>query len=131
VNGVLLDTHIWLWVLSDDGRLTRGLRRAINGDADRSWLSPISIWEVGLLAERSRVKLDAPLRMWVRDALARVPLREASVTNEVATTFHEIALRERDPADLFLAATALVYDLTLLTVDPNLTEADWVPTRSR
>ena len=43
MNGVLLDTHIWLWVLFDDPRLTRGLRRAISADADRSWLSPISI----------------------------------------------------------------------------------------
>lgn len=94
------------------------------------WLSPVCIWEVGLLVERRRLTLDAPLRSWVAEATAQLPLREAPVTSEVATRYHEVALRERDPADRFLAATALSYDLTVLTVDPNLTEADWLPTRS-
>jgi PIN domain nuclease of toxin-antitoxin system len=131
VNGLLLDTHIWLWTLSDDRRLTRGLRRAITAERARSWLSPISIWEIGVQVERGRMKLNAPLRSWVSNALAQIPLREAPITNEVGITVHEIQLRNRDPADYFLAATALVYDLTLLTVDSNLTDATWLRTRSR
>jgi PIN domain nuclease of toxin-antitoxin system len=40
-------------------------------------------------------------------------------------------LPHRDPADHFLAATTLVYDLTLITVDGRLTQATWLPTRSQ
>jgi PIN domain nuclease of toxin-antitoxin system len=53
------------------------------------------------------------------------------MTGEVALVSHELALRHRDPADRFLAASALVYDLTLLTVDERLRRARWLPTRSR
>lgn len=43
----------------------------------------------------------------------------------------EIDLGHRDPADHFIAATAIVYELTLLTVDQRLTKARWLTTRSR
>jgi PIN domain nuclease of toxin-antitoxin system len=49
----------------------------------------------------------------------------------VAVTSREIELPHQDPADHFLAATALVYDLELLTVDTHLADAEWLPTRSR
>jgi len=52
------------------------------------------------------------------------------MNQEVALTSLELALPHRDPTDHFLAATALVYDLTLMTVDGHLCEADWLSTRS-
>ncbi len=132
MNGFLVDTHIWLWHVLADSRLPQGLRRLIDRTPpERRWLSPVSIWEVGLLAERGRFELDAPLREWTSDALSSTPMREATLTTDVAIRSHEITLAERDPADRLLAATASVYDLTLVTVDPNLTRERWLPTRSR
>jgi len=71
------------------------------------------------------------MRSWLAEALERVPLKEAPLTYEVAIQTSELAFAHRDPADRFLAATALVYGLTLITVDPDLVEAEWLPTRSR
>jgi PIN domain nuclease of toxin-antitoxin system len=70
------------------------------------------------------------LRRWVAQAYERFPRKEAPLTHEVALTSHEITLSHRDPADHFLAATTLVYDLTWMTVDRRLTQATWVPTPS-
>lgn len=131
MNGFLLDTHIWLWHAFGDERLSPALRRLVDRTSDRRWLSPVSIWEVGLLAERGRVDLETPVRTWVTDALANTPMREAPLTTDVAIRSHEITLAERDLADRLLAATASVYDLTLITVDPNLTRERWLSTRSR
>jgi PIN domain nuclease of toxin-antitoxin system len=84
-----------------------------------------------MLDERGRVRLTSASRAWVEQAVQSFPLREAPMTGEVALVSHELALRHRDPADRFLAASALVYDLTLLTVDERLRRARWLPTRSR
>ena len=48
------------------------------------WLSPISIWELLVLAERGRIKLDAQPRNWLVEALSRTPAREAALNFEVA-----------------------------------------------
>ena len=48
------------------------------------------------------------------------PFREAPLTHEVALASDAVVLPHRDPADTFLAATAKVYDLTLVTADENL-----------
>jgi len=57
---------------------------------------------------------------WISASLAESPFREATLTNEVALASDSITLPHRDPADTFLAATAKVYDLTLVTADQNL-----------
>lgn len=83
-----------------------------------------------MLSLRGRINLTIDLRRWVAQAQQRFPVKDAPLNLEVALTSRELALPHRDPADHFLAATALVYDLTLLTVDQHLTQADWLPTRS-
>ena len=127
----LLDTHIWFWYLVGSKRLPAGLRQEIDRAAQACWLSPISVWELGMLAARGRVRLQNNLRQWVAQAREHLPLKEASLNHEVALMSHEITLPHRDPADHFLAATALIYDVTLMTVDRRLTQASWLPTRAR
>ncbi len=129
MTGFLLDTHVWYWYLSGSTRLPRGLREVVEGESDRCWLSPISIRELGLLAERRRVEID-DMRAWLTAAQRVLPLREAPINLEIALRSTELDLPHRDPADHFLAATALVFELTLVTVDEKLTSAAWLPTLS-
>jgi PIN domain nuclease of toxin-antitoxin system len=83
-----------------------------------------------MLVARGRLRLDRPFPVWVGHAQQQFPLHEARLTHEVARRSHMVTLPHRDPADHFLAATTLVYDMTLLTVDTRLTQAAWLPTRS-
>ena len=57
---------------------------------------------------------------WIGQALKAAPLQEAPLTTEVALATREIRLSHHDPADAFLAATAKVFDLTLVTSDVRL-----------
>lgn len=127
---LLLDTHIWFWYLIGSARLPVSLRRMIDEAPSETWLSPISVWELGMLEARGRLRLAGGFRSWADEAQRRFPLEEASINREVAIMSHEVELPHRDPADHFLAATALVYSLTLLTVDERLSSAPWLPTRS-
>jgi PIN domain nuclease of toxin-antitoxin system len=119
---LLLDTHVWLWSHAEPERLTKRVTTAVTDRANDLWLSPISIWEFVLLAQRGRIRLQAGLdaRDWVEAALTRVPMHEAALTREVALRSRLVRVEHEDPADRFLAATAEVYELTLVTTDERL-----------
>jgi PIN domain nuclease of toxin-antitoxin system len=117
---LLLDTHILLWSLLEPARLTERVAAALEDPLNELWLSPIVVWEVLMLAERGRVELEPDAATWVRRTSQAVPFREAPINHEVAIQSRGIDLLHQDPADRFLAATALVYDLTLVTADERL-----------
>lgn len=124
---ILLDTHVWYWSLTASDRLRNRARKAIERSRNDLWLSPVSVWEVLVLAARGRLRLDTDPRLWVREALQQTPAQEAALTHEVALRSHEVTLPHADPADRFLVATALCYDLVLATADQVLIEARACP----
>jgi PIN domain nuclease of toxin-antitoxin system len=115
---LLLDTHIWLWSLREPDRLGKRTKHELDNPANELWLSPISTWEALVLHEKGRVRLEGDLDEWVADATAR--FRMAPLTHEIVAASSRLSLPQRDPADRFLAATAKVLDLTLVTADVNL-----------
>lgn len=130
LNGYLLDTHIWLWYLTTSDKLPRGLRAVIDRNADRCRLSPLSIWEAGVLVARGRFRIRATFPNWVDEALEALPLQDAPLSKEVAVEASQVRLEHGDPVDHLLVGTALAYDLTLMTVDRILALSDVVKTRS-
>jgi PIN domain nuclease of toxin-antitoxin system len=122
---LLLDTHVWIWALEQPERLSKKVASALSKAESELWLSPISVWEFLLLAERRRVRMrgNGDGSQWVEQALARAPMHEAPITREVAVVSRALAIEHDDPADRFLAATAAVYDLTLVTGDERLLRA--------
>jgi PIN domain nuclease of toxin-antitoxin system len=115
---LLLDTHIWLWALHEPSRLSRRVREEIKNPANELWLSPVSTWEALLLNARGRIRLPSNLAEWLAEATA--PMREAPFTHEIVLRAQQMPLPHRDPADRFLAATAELMDLTLVTGDDHL-----------
>ncbi len=120
---LLLDTHILLWSLLDPSKLTARVCRQLEHPENELWLSPITSWEVMVLTDRKRVALEETPDKWLKRVFNSIPFHEAPITHEVAIRSCCIALPHRDPADRLLAATAIVYDLTLLTADKNLLSA--------
>lgn len=114
---LLLDTHIWLWGQLEPSRLGPRTLSELRDNANEIWLSPISTWEALLLHKKGRIRLDANLVEWF--AVSTRGTREASLTHEIALVAQQLVLH-RDPADRFLAATAKVLDLTLVTADERL-----------
>ena len=117
---LLLDTHIWIWSVSEPQRLGRRVARELDNAQNQLWLSPVSIWETLMLHRKGRLKIPEGFSTWVTRALTTLPLSEAPLTFEVAEALSTINLPHSDPADLFLAASARVFGLTLVTADRNL-----------
>jgi PIN domain nuclease of toxin-antitoxin system len=117
---LLLDTHIWIWSLVAPERLTPKVAAALTAESTEIWLSPISVWELLLLVERGRMTLEIGTEAWLDAAFSSAAIREAPINREVARRSRTVKVPHQDPADRFLAATAQVYDLTLVTDDEQL-----------
>ena len=127
----LLDTHVLIWWLNDNSRLSPGQREAIEAASPDAPLhvSDISLWEVAMLHGLGRIRLTLPLREWLDKAVAPPLVRRHGISPAIATdvaalpdSFH------RDPADRILVATARVLGATLLTSDRRIVDASLTPT---
>lgn len=117
---LLLDTHVWLWCLREPDRIGAAATRTLADPANELWLSPISVWEALLLAEKGRIELGSPPAAWLQTVLAILPVRDALLSRDIASLSRSVDLAQQDPADRFIAATAAVYELTLITADQRL-----------
>lgn len=119
---LLLDTHIWIWALLDPSNLSKRVARELRSRESELWLSPISMWELSLLVRKNRLELDGDIDTWTREALRVAPMREAPLTFAVVRALASIQTPHLDPADRFLAATASLLGLHLVTSDERLLE---------
>lgn len=114
---LLLDTHVWIWYLLADPRLSPRHRQIIEDRETELWLSPITLWEAAMIIERKRIDVGEASSAWLDRAMKALPVREAGLTFAIARRSRTIALDHADPADRFICATALELNLTLLTAD--------------
>ena len=114
---LLLDTHIWIWSKLDPKRIGKLAARELSNNDNDLWLSPVSVWEALTLMQKGRIRVDNPF-LWVETAAEQ--MREAPLTQEIVRIGMALPLPHADPADRFLAATAKVLKLTLVTADQRL-----------
>lgn len=114
---LLLDTHVWIWSKSEPERIGKRATKELSSEDNELWLSPVSVWEALALMQKGRIRMKDPL-LWVEQATQQ--LREAPLTHEIVRAAFTLPLEHSDPADRFLAATAKVLNLTLVTADRKL-----------
>ena len=114
---LLLDTHIWIWSKGNPARLSKRVEAELSNPANELWLSPVSVWEALTLMQKGRVRMENPFA-WVETAAEQ--MREAPLTQEIVRIGMALPLPQADPADRFLAGTAKVLKLTLVTADQRL-----------
>ncbi len=118
---ILLDTHAAIWILRNDAALGKKARDVAVAAADDGQLaiSAISFWEIALLIAKGRLRsLDDPSE--TRALMIRAGIREIPLTGEIAILAVQLDALHGDPADRFIAATAITYDATLMTADETL-----------
>ena len=119
---IVLDTHEWVWWVSENTRLRPGAKRAIEDHLSSGLaISSMSCWEVGKLVEHGRLTLDRPIREWFDLALDRPGVRIIGLTPDIVVdatslpgSFH------KDPADQIIVATVRVLGAPLLTEDARI-----------
>jgi PIN domain nuclease of toxin-antitoxin system len=87
---LLLDTHIWYWLVTDRGRIGKRMFSKLTDARNELWLSSISAWELLTLNAKGRVPLSGHPESWL--ARANRVLQEAPLTHEIAQAAVKIAL---------------------------------------
>ena len=117
---LLLDTHIFLWLITGDSRVTEAMKADILNPANEVYLSVVSIWEITVKYQLGRLPLPEPPQSYLpvqrqRHQIASLSLDEASISQLV-----KLPSIHRDPFDRMLVCQALEHDLTIVTVDATL-----------
>ncbi len=118
---IVLDTHALFWSVTDRGRLSRRIVRAIATDAD-VLVPAICFWELAMLTLRGRINLGSrPYSDFITLAMAGSSARIQPLTPEIGLRAAGLSLnRPMDPADQLIAATALELSCPLVTADERL-----------
>lgn len=114
---LLLDTHAFLWWVEDDARLSRKARAALADPANDAYLSLASSWEMAIKVSLGKLRLAAPLEVFVPEQLAANGFRELAIDFRHVARVSRLPFRHRDPFDRLLVAQALEDGLTVVSAD--------------
>jgi PIN domain nuclease of toxin-antitoxin system len=117
---ILIDTHALYWMATSDKKLGRASRARIDQAlaADKLAVSAISFWELAMLASKRRIEasdIEEMRRIALESGIAELPL-----DGPTAILAAQLDSAHKDPADRFIAATALRHRATLVTADERL-----------
>src|SRR5215216_4416032 len=125
---IVLDTHIWVWWVHGDQRLTAQQNQWLQQyESQGLGVSAISCWEVAKLVEYGRLTLPYPVGDWLSQALSYPGVRLRELTPEIAVESTQLpGVFHRDPADQIIVATARIYNCELLTADDKILKYQYV-----
>ncbi len=120
---ILLDTHVWIWFLSNPEKLSSQARKAVEDNMEEGSLliSSISVWEIAVLHAKNRLRFSIPLIDWVSQSERLSFLQFIPVSNTIA--LNSVLLPDsihNDPADRIVIATALSEGVPLVTRDEKI-----------
>lgn len=116
---LLLDTHIALWAISDDARLTSQARELIASPRNHIWVSAVSIWEISI--KHSLGRGDMPISgSEALEYFRQSGYHMLSISPEHAAAVESLPAHHQDPFDRLLVAQSLTEPLRLITHDTTV-----------
>lgn len=118
---MILDTHVLVWMDEGSSRLGKKARSRIDEALKDSalYVSAISFWEVSMLLAKGRLQMQMSVDVW-RNSLLEHGLREIPMTGDIAITAASLIDFHGDPADRFIAASAVNTALHICTADQKI-----------
>ena len=115
---LLLYTHVILWFLANDPKLSLAARLAILDPGNSRWVSPISLLEIAIKNRIGKLPLPEPFGVMFPASLVLSDIHLLPLETAHIQPLTTLPLHHRDPFDRLLAATALVEALTFVSADP-------------
>ena len=119
---LLLDTHTFLWWITDDPRLSSRVQSLIADKTNELWLSVASAWEIAIKAQLGRLRLPDDAPQFVITQLALNAIQTLPIQRRHALHVYKLPLHHRDPFDRLLVAQSKIENLPLVTADAQINE---------
>lgn len=114
---ILLDTHVFLWIVADDPRLTRQYRSYFEDPANELFLSVASCWEVVIKTALKRLQLPSPVTDYLVKQLDTNQVALLGIRPAHLKELETLPLRHKDPFDRMILSQARSESMSLLTKD--------------
>lgn len=121
---LLLDTHVWIWWLTDPDRLSRRAHAALVAPDNQLHLSPASTWEMVVKFAAGRLEMDGSAEELLEEAIIASGVRPLPIEHSHALQVAKLPPHHRDPFDRMLIAQAQVERLALVSADRALADYD-------
>ena len=120
---IVLDTHVWVWFVSNPELLSKPAKKAINAAMAQKeiFISSISAWEVALLVDKKRLELTLDITDWIAKSEKLQFFQFIPVDNSVAVKSVNLPQPlHSDPADRIIIATAITIAASVVTKDEKI-----------
>lgn len=114
---IVLDTHIWLWLINGNFDQFPVHWPELFKLAARVGVSPVSCYEIASAHQRDRIRLPGTAQEWFNSALSPAGIELLPLTQSVAVRAVDLSPIHKDPFARLIIATALVYEAKLASMD--------------
>jgi PIN domain nuclease of toxin-antitoxin system len=118
---ILLDTHTFLWLMSDHQSLSATAKQIFLDNDNELLLSAVSGFEIAVKYGLGKLNLAEPPATFIRRRIENNGLLELPISMDHATQLQELPTHHRDPFDRLLVAQAMAEAIPMLTADKQLT----------
>lgn len=119
---VLLDTHTFLWWITDDPQLSPRVRKIISDGSNELFLSAASGWEIAIKVQLGRLQLPDEPGRFISGQLAINAIQSLPIQMSHALYIYTLPNYHRDPFDRMLIAQAQLEGLPILTADTQIAQ---------
>jgi len=122
----LLDTQVVLWIAENSPKISQEARQVLCKD-DLKYVSIASAWEVAIKISKNNLDLIGGLAEFYK-IIEYNEFQILPVKREYLFTLTDMAFIHKDPFDRLIVATAMVEEMTVITIDENIQKYDvaWV-----
>lgn len=118
MNGYLLDTHTFLWMVWKDNKLSKAVQQILLNPQSSLFLSVASVFEIAVKVSIKKLILAEPVSLFIHRWIASFGIQLLAIQVSHCDHLSRMPLAHRDPIDRILASQALLENLTLLSIDP-------------
>lgn len=116
-QGILLDTHCWLWLLSEPERFFAKTLKLVSETKTKLYLSVASIWEISIKTKLGKLVLPETPEKYVPDRMAILGVQELPIVSAHALAAGQLSEHHSDPFDRLIIAQSQIENIHILTAD--------------
>jgi len=121
---LLLDTHVFLWTITNNRKLSGTASRIILDHRNELFLSTASVWEILLKAQIGKLSLPKPEAGFLQNQLAQNAIESLPLRLEHVLCLEKLPMHHRDPFDRILIAQAIAESVPIVTADRQFARYD-------
>ena len=114
---VLIDTHVFLWILVSPKKLSSRARSIIESGDNHVLLSTASLWEIAIKEQVGKLSLPNPPERYLRRRIAESDIEMLPVSAQHALRLFSLPVHHKDPFDRIIVAQSQEEDIAIITAD--------------